>query len=138
MLGLKNNIVLIALGILLAAPAGRAQVGGKITGVVKDQTDSVIAGATVVAVNTVSGVKQTTETDERGTYTFPALPVAQYELDVTADGFKPTKTRGLAIDINTALTVDVTLQVGDQNLTVTVTENAAPGRNLRYATRRGH
>ncbi len=125
MLGLKNNIVLIALGILLAAPAGRAQVGGKITGVVKDQTDSVIAGATVVAVNTVSGVKQTTETDERGTYTFPALPVAQYELDVTADGFKPTKTRGLAIDINTALTVDVTLQVGDQNLTVTVTENAA-------------
>jgi hypothetical protein len=125
MLGLKNKIVLIALGILLAAPAGRAQVGGKITGVVNDQTDAVIAGATVVAVNTVTGAKQTTKTDEQGNYGFPVLPLGQYEIDVTADGFKPSKTRGLAIDINTALTVDVTLQLGDQNLTVTVTENAA-------------
>jgi hypothetical protein len=124
-LSIKKRTVLIILGILVIASAGRAEVGGKITGVVKDQTDSVIAGATVVAVNTVTGVKQTTKTAEQGNYTFPVLPVGQYEIYVTADGFKPNKTKGLAIDINTALTVDVTLQVSDQNQTVTVTEGAA-------------
>ena len=125
MLGGKNPIVLISLGILLAASAGRAEVGGKITGVVKDQTDAVIAGATVVAVNTATGVKQTLKTDQQGNYSFPVLPVGQYEIEVTADGFKPNKTTNLKIDINTALTVDVTLQVSDQDQTVTITEGAA-------------
>jgi len=114
-----------ALSLLFLLNAALADVGGKITGVVKDQTDAVIAGATVVAVNTASGVKQTTKTDEQGSYAFPVLPVGQYEIDVTADGFKPNQTRSVAIDINAALTVDVTLQVSDQNQTVTVTEGAA-------------
>lgn len=125
MLGLRNRIVLTTLGIALVASSGGAEVGGKITGVVKDQTNAVIAGATVAAVNTATGVKQTTKTDEEGSYAFPVLPVGQYEIDVTADGFKPSKTRGLAIDINAALTVDVTLQLSEQDQTVTVTEGAA-------------
>jgi hypothetical protein len=36
MLGLTNRIVLITLGIAPAASSGRAEVGGKIAGVVKD------------------------------------------------------------------------------------------------------
>jgi hypothetical protein len=121
----RNRLAAVTLLIALGAPLSWADVGGKITGTVKDQTNAVIAGATVVAVNTATGVKQTAKTDEQGSYAFPVLPVGQYEIDVTADGFKPNKTRGLAIDINAALTVDVTLQVSDQNQTVTVTEGAA-------------
>src|SRR5580692_11623774 len=113
------------LSVLFPLIATRADVGGKITGVVKDQTDAVIAGAKVVAINTATGIKQTTKTDDQGSYAFPVLPVGRYEIDVTADGFKPNKTRSLAIDINAALTVDVTLQVSDQSQTVTVTEGAA-------------
>jgi hypothetical protein len=117
--------LLVALSILLRLNAAWADVGGKITGVVKDQTNAIIAGATVVAVNIATGVKQTTTTDEQGSYAFPVLPVGEYEINVTADGFKPTKTKGLAIDINSALTVDVTLQLSEQDQTVTVTEGAA-------------
>ena len=117
--------VLAMLLFLFLLNAAWADVGGKITGLVKDQTDAVIAGATVVATNTATGVKQTTKTDEQGTYSFPVLPVGQYQIEVTADGFKPYKTRGLTIDINTALTVDVTMHVSDQNETVTVTDGAA-------------
>ncbi|HEY4950724.1 MAG TPA: carboxypeptidase regulatory-like domain-containing protein [Candidatus Acidoferrales bacterium] len=117
--------VLAMLLLLFLLNAAWADVGGKITGLVKDQTDAVIAGATVVAANAATGVKQTTKTDEQGNYTFPVLPVGQYVIEVTADGFKPYKTRGFTIDINTALTVDVTMQVSDQNETVTVTDGAA-------------
>lgn len=110
-----------------------ADVRGKISGVVKDPTEAVIAGATVDAVNTATGMKQTTKTDEQGSYAFPVLPVGQYEIDVTADGFKPNKTRSLTININSSLTVDITLQLSEQNQTVTVTESGArvesPTRN---------
>ena len=117
--------LMVALSVLFQLNAAWADVGGKITGVVKDQTDAMIAGATVAAVNIATGVKQTTTTDEQGSYAFPVLPVGEYEINVTADGFKPNKTRGLAIDINSALTVDVALQLSEQDQTVTVTEGAA-------------
>jgi hypothetical protein len=110
---------------LLSPTLTQADVGGKITGTVKDQTNAAIAGATVTARNTATGLKQTTKTDGQGTYSFPVLPVGQYEIDVSADGFKPSRTPGVAININAALTVDITLQVSEQNQTVTVTENGA-------------
>ena len=120
-----KTALLTALWFLFLLNPARADVGGKITGIVTDQTEAVIAGATVVAVNTTTGVKQTTKTDQQGSYSFPVLPVGEYQIEVTADGFKLNKTKGLAVDINTALTADVTLQVSDQNLTVTVTESGA-------------
>jgi Carboxypeptidase regulatory-like domain len=113
-----------AFSLLLLLNAAWADVGGKITGVVKDQTDAVLPGATVVAVNTATGVKQTTKTDLQGSYAFPVLPVGQYEIEVSADGFKPNRTKDLGIDINSSLTVDVTLQLAEQSETVTVSENA--------------
>jgi hypothetical protein len=125
MLRRVNRIVRIILGFALAASSARAEVGGKITGVVKDQSDAVIASATVVAINTATGVKETTKTDDQGSYAFPVLSVGQYEIYVTADGFKPNKTRGFAVDSNAALTVDVTLQLNEQDQSVTVTEGAA-------------
>jgi hypothetical protein len=102
-----------------------ADVGGKITGTVKDQTNGVIPRATVTAVNTATGVKQTTQSDPQGNYTFPVLPVGQYEINVTADGFKPNRTRGLVINVGTSLAIDITMELSSQNETVTVTENAA-------------
>ena len=124
MLG-RNRLAVISLMMALAASASWGDVGGKITGTVKDQTSAVIPSATVTALNTATGVKQTTKTDDQGTYSFPVLPVGQYEIDVLADGFRPSRTQGVTININTALTIDVTLQLSEQNQTVTVTENGA-------------
>ncbi len=103
----------------------RADVGGKITGTVKDQTNAMIPGATVVAINIATRVKHTTTTNAQGTYSFPILPVGQYEIDVTADGFKPRQTTGLTINISTAMTVDVTLELSGQKQTITVTGGSA-------------
>ena len=105
--------------------AARAEVGGKITGVVRDQTGSVIPGAAVVATNTQTGLKQTATTDQDGVFTFPVLLVGQYQIDVTADAFQPFRKTGLVIDINSALVLDVTLQVKEQDQSIVVTESAA-------------
>jgi hypothetical protein len=120
----KNLLFLLVLGFAFVS-AVRAEVGGKITGVVKDQTGSVIAGANVVVTNAQTGVKLTTSTDQDGVFTFPVLSVGQYQIDVSADAFKPYRKTGLLMDINSALVVDVTLQVQEQDQSIIVTENAA-------------
>ena len=79
----------------------------------------------MVALETTTGVKRTTQTDAQGAYAFPVLPVGQYEIEVTAEGFKTKRTAALNINIGTALTVDITLELGEQHEAVVVTESAA-------------
>jgi len=117
--------LLLVISFLLTAAVAQASEDGRITGTVMDQSNSVIPGATVVVLDTATGVKRTTQTDAQGTYSFPVLPVGQYEIDVTAVGFKPKRTSGLVINISTALTVDITLELGEEHETVVITESAA-------------
>lgn len=98
-----------------------ADVGGRITGVVKDPTQAAIPGATVVVTNSATGTKQTTRTDQQGAYSFPALAAGQYEIEVSAPGFALSRLKGLTIHINSVLQEDITLQVAAQSESLTVT-----------------
>jgi len=123
--GAKEKVLFLVVLLFALVAAARAEVGGKITGVVKDQTGSVIAGAAVVVTNTQTGVKLAATADQGGVFTFPVLSVGQYQIDVTSDGFKPYRKTGLVIDINSALVLDVMLQVKEQDESIMVTEDAA-------------
>src|SRR4051794_13051053 len=57
--------------------AGYAQVGGSLSGAVKDPTGGVVPGVSVTATNTVLGTVFSTITDGQGLYSFPKLPVAR-------------------------------------------------------------
>ena len=122
---MRREILFLLIALFLAAPAMSADVGGKITGVVKDQTGSVIPGASVIVTNTATGVAQSSSTDQDGLFTFPVLAVGQYQMDVSAEGFKAYRKTGLVIDINSALIVDILLQLKEQDQSVMVTEDAA-------------
>lgn len=76
--GTREKFLFLLVLVFALVSATRAEVGGKITGVVKDQTWSVIPGATVVVTNTQTGVKLTTTTDQDGVFTFPVLAVGRY------------------------------------------------------------
>ena len=123
--GAKERVMFLLIAVSVVAFAARAEVGGKITGVVKDQSGSVIPGAMVVITNVQTGAKLTATTDQNGLFTFPVLSVGQYQVDVTADGFQPYKKTGLAIEINSALLLDVILQVKGQDQSIVVTEGTA-------------
>jgi hypothetical protein len=125
MRAVKERILFLLIAVVFFAAGTRAEVTGKITGVVTDQSGSVIAGATVVVTNAATGGKQTTKTDQDGVFTFPVLPIGQYQMDVTSDGFRDYTKTGLAIDIDSALVTDVTLQVKQQDQSVMVTEDEA-------------
>ncbi|HTU40175.1 MAG TPA: TonB-dependent receptor [Candidatus Aquilonibacter sp.] len=99
---------------------GWASITGSISGVVTDNSGAVVSGATVVAINTLTGVRAAVKTDGKGFYNLPALAIGTYDLEIAHAGFKMFKTTGLLIDANSALRQDVSLDVGAINETIEV------------------
>ena len=117
-------LISLAVAFLLVPHLAFPDVGGKITGIVKDPSGAAIPGATVVVTNTANGQKQTMTTDENGLYSCPVLAVGQYQIEISAPGFQSYRRTGLTISINSALQEDVTLPLQQQSQSVTVTEAA--------------
>lgn len=111
----------LLLGLLGTAWAG---VGGSISGAVKDLSGAAIAQAAVSLLNTNTSARQSTVSDGRGTYAFPVLPIGNYVLEVNHPGFKPYRRIGIVLDTNSALLLDIVLQVGERTDAVTVSDSA--------------
>ncbi|HEY6342810.1 MAG TPA: TonB-dependent receptor [Bryobacteraceae bacterium] len=102
------------------------QVGnGSITGVVTDSSGAVVAGTTVEAKNTQTGVVFRAVSTNAGDYTITDLPVGIYALSVTATGFKAYTHTNLVLAATQVLREDITLQVGATSESVTVTTEAS-------------
>jgi hypothetical protein len=110
--------------ILWTSSLASAQVGGTLSGVVKDPSGGVMPGVTVTATNTVLGATFTAVTDTQGLYSFPKLAVGRYDVTLQIEGFKPQKRAGIQIDADAAVQINATLELGEQNETVNVTVNA--------------
>jgi len=122
-----RSVLFIFLTLTLAAHSSTtvgAQVGGSLTGTIKDPSGGVVPGATVTVANTVLGTTFTATTDGQGLYSFPKLPVGRYDVTVQLDGFQTQKRTGIAVDADGAVQINVTLEVGGQSETVTVSVNA--------------
>ncbi len=104
-------------------PLGAAT-GGSISGVVIDPSGAVVAGAVLKLVNTGQQTVYQAVLDRQGFYSFPNLPVGHYELTVSATGFTTQRKTNLMVDTDSILRVDVTLAVGRQSYSVTVTSEA--------------
>jgi Carboxypeptidase regulatory-like domain len=108
----------------LLASAASAGVGGRISGAVTDPGGSTVPKATVTITNLATGVRQSLTTDDKGVYSFLDIQVGRYDLEITADGFRPYQRNGIVVDTNASLLVDAVLQVGAKNETVVVDATA--------------
>jgi hypothetical protein len=109
---------------LLSAALAWASVGGSISGVIKDPTGRAVPGAQVTVRQVSTGLAYKTLSNGKGYYTFPVLPVGQYEFDIQAAGFSGYQRNNVALDTNAAITLDVPLEVGSVAQTVSVTDNS--------------
>lgn len=117
-------LLMAAVAAMAFAQTSHASVTGTLSGTVRDPSGAVIPVATVVALNTQTGVKQITTTDASGFYSFPELPIGNYEITIQKAGFRQYEQTGLVINVNTVLRVDATLQVGAVSQAVTVSSTA--------------
>jgi Carboxypeptidase regulatory-like domain len=121
---IRRQGFLVAALVLLVCSQVFAGVTASISGTVKDPSGAAIAGATVTATNTETGISQTQTTNGQGFYSFQSLPLGKYTIDVQEKGFKAYRQRDLTLDVNSALMVDVTLQVGQTTEKVEVAADA--------------
>ena len=97
---------------LFPAIAAWAAITGSISGVITDTSGAVVPGVTVVATSESTGVKHSTVTDGKGFYSFPALDVDHYDVSATQTGYRDFLERGVTIDANSAVRIDIALKVG--------------------------
>ena len=92
---------------------------GSIAGLVSDPSGSVIAGATIEAVNQATNLKADTVTTATGIYRLVALPVGRYTLTATVPGFQIYVRQDIQVQVNQT-TIDIGSRVGQVAETVTV------------------
>jgi hypothetical protein len=97
------------------------QTTGSIAGTVKDQTGAVVNTATVKATNVDNGYSRVAPTNGYGEYRIDYLPVGKYSVEVAAAGFERFVQQNLSLDVDQVVTLEITLTVGAQSQTVTVT-----------------
>ncbi|HTS48365.1 MAG TPA: carboxypeptidase regulatory-like domain-containing protein [Bryobacteraceae bacterium] len=107
--------------VLLSVNLMWAWAGGSLSGVLKDATGAVIPGVKLQLVNSALKTEYDSTSDNRGFYSFPALPVGHYDLTIQAEGFQSQKRTNIAIDADAAVTLDATLEVAQQSEVVNVT-----------------
>src|SRR5229473_5965069 len=106
-----QGTLLFALVLLLCGQLF-ASVTASISGTIEDASGANVVGVTVTATNTETGIAQTQRTNTAGFYSFQSLPLGHYDVQVEQAGFKTFRETGLVLDVNAALVVDATLQIG--------------------------
>ena len=97
-----------------------------ITGIVTDPSGAVVAGATVTAENTATGVQTAAQTNGSGAYTIRFLPIGAYTVSVDAKGFARAKVDPFALEIDQTAKINVALKVNTTDATVEVKAEAHP------------
>src|SRR5438093_3297892 len=105
----------------LVPPSLAQSTYGTLRGAVRDQSQAVIPGATVTALNVEGNFSRTAVSDENGNYEFQNLPPGRYEVSTELSGFKKLVHSDVVVGPREVIRVDFSLQVGSVSDQVVVT-----------------
>lgn len=122
-MNLTRKLQMLVLFLLcVAGIAAPAQVSrGTISGRVVDSTGAVVPKAAIVATDQATGSTYKTQSDDAGQYTIPFLAPGTYRVNVSVAGFKTFVRENVVVDANVHVGLDIPLELGTINETVTVT-----------------
>lgn len=114
----------LAAATLAAGPVVAQRTTGSIVGTVTDDTGSVLPGATIeVSGSSIVGT-QTSITNERGFYRFPALPPGEYDIVYRMSGFAVMRQSALRIGVGQTVQRGLAMQLSQLAEEITVTGEA--------------
>ena len=122
-LGRSLGLVFVAL-MLIWCGRLMASVTASISGTVTDPSGAIVPHCTVTATSVETGLILTESANAQGFYSFPSLALGKYTIKVTQPGFKAFSETGLVVDVNSALVVDVKLQIGQGSEQIEVSSDA--------------
>ncbi len=111
------------------------QTSATLVGTLTDANGAVVQGAQVKVVNLATGAARTATTDESGNFSLPFLPAGEYEVTISAQGYKTKKIDRLTLQVSQTLRQDFAMEVGAVSETVNImatgvqlqTENSTVG-----------
>ena len=115
---------LFAIAVLISSLAFSQSFQGSLRGRVVDPKGAATPQAKVRVTDEATSLSRATITNDEGEYTFAALAPATYTVVVEATGFKRLERRGVAVSTQTAITVDLALELGQVSESVNVTAEA--------------
>ena len=134
--GQLTQALFLAITVLafIATPTLNAQTQ-TIQGLVTDATGAVVPGATITIYNIDTGIENIATTNETGNFSFPIVPVGNYEVTCRLDGFKTKTNPNVRVATGDQRRADFPLELGDVSETIEVvasavalqTENATVG-----------
>jgi len=123
---LVASCMLAAVCLLVLVPLSlqAQELRGKITGRVADQNGAAISGAVVKVTDVARNKTTDLTTNSDGRFEVPYLLPGTYQILVEATGFKKSLDKTVEVAINETRTLDIQLEVGTPQETVTVTAEA--------------
>src|SRR5258708_2879033 len=122
---MHTKLTVLAVSFVLAVMALHAQVTtATIEGTVTDSSGSSVPNAQVTATKQGTNQSRTVITSATGSYRIDLLPVGNYDVEVTAPGFKKFRQNGIVLEINRSARVDASLAIGAVTEEVTITSDA--------------
>ena len=125
------GLALLTLAVVL--PAAAQDFRGAIGGRVGDSSGAVLPGVTVTATNTGTNQATTSVTNADGVYNLPFLTPGVYHVVAELTGFKRLDRQGIQVRVGDRLTLDLRLELGGVEETISVT-SAAPLLDLSSAS----
>ena len=117
-------VAFLALAPSLANPVAAQVTTATLSGVVTDETQGAIPGATVTVRAIETSAVRVLATDGEGRYRAEGLEPGAYEISVELAGFQTTRRPDVRLSLGQHLTLNVTIGVGRVEDVVTVTGEA--------------
>jgi hypothetical protein len=97
---------------------------GGIQGTVTDSSGAAIAGTDITVKSTETGLVRTVKTNDEGDYLVPELPLGNYSVSVSKQGFATKVVTGITVAVSANTRADVQLSPGEVKQEVQVTAEA--------------
>jgi hypothetical protein len=123
-----RSFLVVVLGVILTAVLSEArQAGGSaLQGHVMDEQQAVLPGVAIVVTNQADGTFRETVSGPDGAYFVPALSPGRYRITADLAGFKRLSRTDVVLLLGNTQSVDLRLEVGGIQETVTVSGEAPP------------
>jgi hypothetical protein len=112
---------ILALCLSVVVSSNAQSTGGRIRGTVTDPSGGAVTAAKLVLTNEANGTQRETQSGANGEYIFLEVPVGSYQLEAIQQGFKKYLHKGLVVNLNEVVSLDVALSLGGSSEVVEVT-----------------
>ena len=118
-------IAVLAVSLVILLPLSFAQkTTGDIDGTVTDQSGAMLPGCALTLTNQATGAVRTTTSNAQGNFSFLNLPVGNYTISATKEGFKALSQKDVEVHVATVATITLGLEIGAATEMVTVEAKA--------------